>query len=396
MCVMIQRNMLKPLKDRAAQFKAVLITGPRQSGKTTLAKAAFPMKPYVSLENPDERLTASADPRSFLARFPEGAVLDEAQRVPELFAYLQQILDESREKGIFIITGSQHLGLTKTVNQSLAGRVATLELMPFTYQELAKGRYASERLGDALFSGSYPPVFDQQIEPVAWYNSYIETYLERDVRQILNVRDMIAFRRFIALCAGNIGQLFNASRLGADCGMASVTVAQWLSVLEGTYIAFRLQPYFRNFRKRVVKTPKLYFWDTGLAIRLLGIQTPEQLLTHPLRGALFENWVVSERLKSGLNSGAKPNVYFWRDSSGLEVDLLEETADRILQATEIKSGATFTSEWTKNLFKWKPPAVEDGLKTNLRVVYGGDSDFSFQDCDVVSWQNLQLSHNAKT
>lgn len=392
---MIERTMLKPLKKRAAQFKAVLITGPRQSGKTTLAKKAFPTKPYVSLENPDEHRAATDDPRSFLARFPDGAVLDEAQRVPELFAYLQQILDESRKKGFFIITGSQHLGLTKTVNQSLAGRVATLELMPFTYQELDRGGYASNKLGDTLFAGSYPPVFDQAIEPVAWYNSYIESYLERDVRQILNVRDLIAFRRFISLCSGNIGQLFNASRIGSDCGMASVTVAQWLSVLEGTYITFRLQPYFRNFRKRMVKTPKLYFWDTGLAIRLLGIQTPEQLTTHPLRGALFENWVVSERLKTRLNLGEKPNVYFWRDSSGLEVDLLEENTDGILQATEIKSGATFTSEWTKNLLRWKPPAVEDGINTDLRVVYGGKKDFSFQGCGIVSWRNLQFSHDAK-
>lgn len=383
---MIRRDLLAVLKVRAAQFKAVLLTGPRQSGKTTLARAAFPQKLYVSLENPDERMAAASDPRSFLARFPQGAVLDEAQRVPDLFAYLQQILDESREKGLFVITGSQHLGLTQTVNQSLAGRVAMLELLPFTYRELRTGRYASSRLETALFTGAYPPVFDQALDPVAWYNSYIESYLERDVRQILNVRDLITFRRYIALCAGNVGQLFNASRLGADCGMSSVTTAQWLSVLEGTYIAFRLQPYFKNFRKRVVKTPKLYFWDTGLAIRLLGIQSAEQLVTHPLRGALFENWVVSERLKACCHLGQRPNLYFWRDNAGLEVDLLEEVAGGLL-ATEVKSGATFSADWTQSLSKWQALAASDA-ETDARVVYGGEKSFTFKGCDVVSWREL--------
>jgi predicted AAA+ superfamily ATPase len=384
---MVKRELISVLKTRAAQFKAVLLTGPRQSGKTTLARIAFPKKPYVSLENPDERMAATADPRSFLARFPKGAILDEAQRVPDLFAYLQQILDESREKGLFVITGSQHLGLTQTATQSLAGRVAILELLPFTYRELRTGRYASDRLETALFTGAYPPVFDQALDPVAWYNSYIESYLERDVRQILNVRDLIAFRRFIALCAGNVGQLFNASRLGADCGMSSVTTAQWLSVLEGTYIAFRLQPYFKNFRKRVVKTPKLFFWDTGLAVRLLGIQSAEQLATHPLRGALFENWVVSERLKARCHLGERPNLYFWRDNAGLEVDLLEETAGR-LHATEVKSGATFTSEWTERLSKWQALAAADA-ESGARVVYGGEKSFTFKGCDVVSWRELE-------
>lgn len=384
---MVKRELLSVLKARAAQFKAVLLTGPRQSGKTTLARSAFPKKPYVSLENPDERMAATADPRSFLARFPKGAILDEAQRVPDLFAYLQQILDESREKGLFVITGSQHLGLTQTVSQSLAGRVAILELLPFTYRELRSGRYASGQLETALFTGAYPPVFDQALDPVAWYNSYIESYLERDVRQILNVRDLIAFRRFIALCAGNVGQLFNASRLGADCGMSSVTTAQWVSVLEGTYIAFRLQPYFKNFRKRVVKTPKLYFWDTGLAVRLLGIQSAEQLATHPLRGALFENWVVGERLKERCHIGERPNLYFWRDNAGLEVDLLEEVAGR-LRATEVKSGATFTTEWTERLSKWQALAAADA-EPSARVVYGGERSFAFKGCEVVSWRELE-------
>jgi len=260
-------------------------------------------------------------------------------------------------------------------------------LLPFSYHELRVGKYASDRLDEALFHGAYPPVFDQRLNPVAWYNNYIETYLERDVRQILNVRDLIPFQRFIALCAGNIGQLFNASRLGADCGMASVTMAQWLSVLEGTYIAFRLQPYFKNFRKRVIKTPKLYFWDTGLAIRLLGIQSADQLATHPLRGALFENWVVSETMKTFCHRGERANLFFWRDSAGLEVDLLQDAAGK-LHATEIKSGATFSPDWAENLLKWRSLAGAEATPSPS-VVYGGDATYSFKEVRVISWQDFR-------
>ncbi|MDR1280416.1 MAG: ATP-binding protein, partial [Opitutaceae bacterium] len=354
---LIPRILQKTLLECARRHKAVLLTGPRQSGKTTLARATFPAKPYVSLENPDTRAIAIADPRTFLARFGEGAIFDEAQRVPELFSYLQQILDESRVAGRFIITGSQHLALSQTVSQSLAGRVVLLELLPFSLREMIAGGIAPPTLADALFNGAYPPVFDRHLPAVEWFDSYIATYLERDVRQLLNVRDLPVFQRFLGLCAGNTGQLLNATRLGADCGVASVTIAQWLGVLESSYIAFRLQPYHNNFRKRLVKTPKLYFRDTGLAMRLLGIQTPDQLYTHPLRGALFENWVIADKIKTACHQGHRPRFYFWRDSAGLEVDLLEDTGTGGLVATEIKSGATFTPEWTAGLEKWSALAT---------------------------------------
>ena len=362
------------------------VTGPRQSGKTTLTRMAFPDKPYVSLESPDERMAAIEDPRSFLARFPDGAILDEAQRAPDIFSYMQQLLDDSKRPGRFIITGSQHLGLTAAVSQSLAGRVALLELLPFTRNELRKGDYASEHLETTLFNGSYPPPFDQKIETLPWYDSYIDSYLERDVRQIINVRNLFTFRRFLTLCAGSMGQLFNATRLGNDCGITSVTAGEWLSVLEGTYITFRLQPWHTNLRKRVVKTPKLYFWETAIALRLLGIQSPTQLLSHPLRGAIFENWVVSEYLKQQLHRGVRPNLYFWRDSSGLEVDLLHEDAASI-KAFEIKSGATFAADWTGNLQKWCDLAdMHQEVQTHL--IYGGTKKFDFKGSHVSPWHQL--------
>ena len=347
---------------------------------------AFPDKPYVSLENPDERLSAINDPRSFLARFPNGAILDEAQRAPDLFSYVQQILDESDEQGLFIFTGSQHLGLTRAVNQSLAGRVAPVELLPFTHNELLRGEYAADNLETAVFCGGYPAIFDQYLPPEVWHNSYIQSYIERDVREILNVRHLITFQQFMALCAGNVGQLFNASRIGADCGIASVTAAQWLSVLEGTYLSFRLAPWFTNFRKRVVKTPKLYFWDTGLVARLLGIQNPQQLRTHPLRGAIFENWVISEYLKKQLHRGRRTNAYFWRDSGGLERDLVVEKAAK-LTAIEIKSGATFATDWVDNLTKWQalvgPSHEVEGL-----VIYGGHQGFTFKGTQFIPWNTI--------
>jgi len=382
---MVRREIQSRLVELSKQFKALLITGPRQSGKTTLTRHAFPDKPYLSLENPDTRSQASQDPRAFLARFREGAILDEAQRVPELFSYLQQVLDESRAPGRFVITGSQHLGLNQTVGQSLAGRVAMLELLPFTHGELIAGKCATADLDTTLFKGSYPPVFDQNLDPVVWYNSYIDTYLQRDVRTLLNVRNLIPFQRFLALCAGNVGQLFNASRIAADCGIASVTASQWLSVLEGSYITFRLQPHFKNFRKRTIKTPKIYFWDTGLAIRLLGVEHPNQIATHPLRGALFENWVAAENMKRLCHHVQRPNLFFWRDVAGLEVDLIQDLGGRLIP-TEIKSGSTFASDWTTALSAWKKMAGQ--AADTPRVVYGGSESFDFQGVQVVSWANL--------
>jgi predicted AAA+ superfamily ATPase len=382
---MIKRDLLPHLVTLATRFKAVLVTGPRQSGKTTLVRSAFPHKPYVSLEDPDERLMATEDPRSFLGRFPHGAILDEAQRVPMLFSYLLRLLDESQQMGLFIITGSQHLGLIETVSQSLAGRVAVLELLPFSRHELTLGRMAPQTADGAMFLGGYPPLYDQKPDAEQWLNSYIATYLERDVRTVLNVRNMLLFQRFLALCAANTGQLFNAARVGADCGVNAVTVSQWLSVLEATYVTYRIQPHISNYRKRVVKTPKFYFCDTGLAVRLLGIETPGQLATHPLRGMLFENWVISELLKIRCHSGRKSNLFFWRDSTGLEVDVIRDTVGQH-QPVEITAGATFAPDWLVALNKWLALAGPEAAPA--RIVYGGNMSFVFQGVQIVSWKDI--------
>ena len=378
---MIHRNIEPVLLKMAGQFKAVAITGPRQSGKTTLSRLVFPDKPYVSLEAPDERARAIQDPRQFLSRFPNGCILDEVQRAPEIFSYLQGILDASTKPGQFILTGSQQFGMMEQISQTLAGRIGLLKLLPFSLNELPR----NDDLNDVLWKGAYPPIFDQNIDPIFWYDAYISTYVERDVRQILQVQDTNLFQRFLALCAGNIGQLFNASRIGSDCGLNHGTVTKWLSVLETSYVAFRLQPHHLNFRKRLVKSPKIYFYDVGLAIRLLGIETPQQLITHPMRGALFENWVIVELLKKRYNAGLRSNLSFWRSHTGHEIDLLLENGGR-LTPLEIKSGQTFASDWLNGLHKWLALAEHTALTPTL--IYGGEQTWSEGAVQILPWQSV--------
>ncbi len=366
----------------ARQFKAVAITGPRQSGKTTLARMAFPDKPYVSLESPDERERALRDPRLFLSRFQDGCILDEIQRAPDLFSYLQEILDSYSEAGRFILTGSQQFGMMEKISQSLAGRIGILSLLPFSAAELAQGGFLPQHIDSMLYQGGYPPIFDQKIAPHLWLDSYITTYVERDVRQIVNVQDTALFQRFLSLCAGNVGQLFNASRIGNDCGLNHGTVSKWLSILETSYVAFRLPPHHRNYRKRLVKTPKLYFWDVGLAIRLLGVETAEQLATHPLRGNLFENWAVAELQKGRLNRGKKSNLFFWRNNTGMEVDVVAEQADKLIPI-EIKSGATLSTDWLERINEWLLLAGDDAA--NPTLIYGGDTDWNEGLTSIVPW-----------
>jgi uncharacterized protein len=382
---MIRRDIEPVLLQMAATFKAVTILGPRQSGKTTLARNVFPQLPYVSLENPDTRRMAEEDPRLLLSRYPDGCILDEVQRTPGLLSYLQGILDASRKSGRYILTGSQQFGLMEGITQSLAGRTALLTLLPFSKAELDRGGFRAASLEEQLFRGGYPPIFDQQSDPELWLNAYLATYVERDVRQVLNVRDLSLFSRFLSLCAGSVSQLLNASRLGADCGLNHGTVRQWLSVLESSFILFRLPPHHTNFRKRVVKSPKLYFIDTGLAVRLLGIEDPSQLMTHPMRGALFENWVVSELLKGRFNRGKTSNLYFWRDNLGLEVDVVAESGGH-LSPMEIKSGTTLSDDWFNSIVKWTGLA---GKKAGTaRLIYGGQESWKRENVSVVPWHDL--------
>ena len=382
---MIPRLATSTLQRLAKGFPLVALTGPRQSGKTTLARVSFPDKPYVSLENPEERELAELDPRRFLARFVDGAILDEIQRCPALFSWLQGLVDERRRMGDFILTGSAQFDLIAGVGQSLAGRVGRVELLPFSGAELAGAARLPARLEEVLFLGGYPPLFDRELAPQDWFPNYVATYLERDVRQMIAVRDLALFQRFVKMCAARSGQLLNLAALGADCGISAVTAREWLSVLEASYLVMRLPPYHRNFGKRLVKTPKLIFLDTGLLAWLLGIRDATALDTHAARGALFETWVIAEFVKHRLNAGQPPDLFFWRDNVGHEIDLLYETPDG-LQAIEIKSGTTFVPDWAAACRKWRQFAGDEALTPS--VVYGGHRVEDLDDCRLLGWQHL--------
>lgn len=361
---MIARNAEHELRSLAEMFKAVAVTGPRQSGKTTLVKHVFPYKPYVNLENPDVRRFAQDDPRGFLSTYKEGAVLDEIQRAPELFSYLQEILDQSSSNGLFILTGSNNFLLQESISQSLAGRVGYLNLLPLSITEIGP----LERDANALMlKGGYPPIYQQSIPPAKWFANYLRTYVERDVRLIKNIGNLNDFEKFIRLCAARTGQLLNMSNLAVEVGVDVKTIGSWLSVLETSFVVFRLQPYYQNFGKRVVKMPKLYFYDTGLAWALLGVDAAEQVQWHALRGALFENMVILEILKQRLNAGKPANLYFWRDQTGNEIDLLIEHKG-MLTPIEIKSGQTIHPDYFKGLAFWNKVSGTPGGN----VVYGGE------------------------
>lgn len=361
---MIYREAEKELQLLSAQFKAVAVTGPRQSGKTTLVKKVFKEKAYVNLENPDLRQFAREDPRGFLSNYPDGAILDEVQRVPELFSYLQQILDEKEQNGLFILTGSNNFLLNSNISQSLAGRVGYLFLLPLDIGEINPGANMSNQL---IFKGGYPEIYQKDIDPKKYYDNYIRTYVERDVRLLKNITDLYTFERFLRLCAGRTGQLLNMSSLAADVGVDVKTIGSWLGVLEASFIAFRLYPYHENYNKRIVKMPKLYFYDTGLASALMGIEDVSQLTIHPLRGGLFENLVIVDFLKRLYNNGKQNNLYFWRDNIGNEVDLLiKKGANRY--PVEIKSAQTISDEFFKGIRYWnKLTNTEGGY-----LVYAGD------------------------
>ena len=364
--MLLTRTAEKELRTLAGQFKAVAVVGPRQSGKTTLVRMAFPDKAYVSLENPDTRRFAIEDPRGFIAGYPDGAILDEIQRTPDIFSYLQQVLDENKGNGRFIITGSNNFLLQENISQSLAGRVGYLYLLPLSINELPKHKLS---VNEQIHKGFYPAMYEQegQTEVGKYYLNYIRTYIERDVRLIRIVTDLYTFERFLRLCAGRTGQLLNMNSLAVETGVDNKTIGAWLSVLEASFVVFRLQPYHKNYNKRIVKMPKLYFYDTGVASALLGIENPDQLALHPFRGGLFENMIIVDFLKSRYNKGKPNNLYFWRDSLGTEIDLLVEKANSLLPI-EIKSGQTITDDYFKSMSAWlRISGMEKGW-----VIYAGD------------------------
>ena len=385
---MIPRQAAPVLQKLALGYPILAITGPRQAGKTTLAQTTFPDKRYLSLEDPDQRAFAEEDPRAFLARLPQGAILDEAQRCPALFSYLQTRVDREKKMGQFVLTGSQQFGLLSNLTQTLAGRVGMVQLLPFSLQEMQQGELAIHDLDDLMWRGMYPPVHDRQLAPEQWFANYLVTYVERDVRQLIEVQNLSLFQRFIKLCAARCGQLLNLSSLASDCGVSHNTVRAWISVLEASYVVFLLQPHHQNFGKRLVKTPKLYFVDTGLAAFLLGIRDPQHLSIHSARGALFENFVISELLKRRYNQGLPSNLFFWRNNAGDEVDLLIEQGEQLIPV-EIKSGQTFSSDFLAGLQKWMRLAGETCLAP--RLVYGGEENMTRSGVLVQSWKAIDAA-----
>jgi hypothetical protein len=375
------------LEEAAASFPVVTLTGPRQSGKTTLCRTEFPDKVYANLEAPDTRAFALDDPRGFLAQFPDGAVLDEIQRAPELLSYLQVLVDENPLPGRWILTGSQNLAMMDSVNQSLAGRTAVLRLLPMSFDEMTEFANAPQTLNEVLFTGGYPRILDQNIPASDWLASYVSTYIERDVRQLSKVGDLNTFQKFVALCAGRTGQLLNYSNLAADCGITQPTAKKWLSILEASYLVFLQPSWSGNHRKRLVKMPKLHFLDVGLACWLLGIRAPEHLEAHPLRGALFETWVATEVWKHRLHRGIFGPLNFYRDKAGLEADILIQESEYTLLA-EAKAGQTVASDSFKPLNR-VAATLEESSSLRKVLVYGGEELQERTDVLLLPWRQVQ-------
>jgi hypothetical protein len=381
---MIPRTLAGHAASTFTKYPVVTITGPRQSGKTTLAKATFPDKPYANLENPVTRRFAEEDPVGFLNQFPAGAIIDEIQRVPDLLSYLQVIVDEKQKNSLFVLTGSQQFELMRGISQSLAGRTALLKLLPLAIAELPP--LFSPGIDEMLFKGFYPRIYDQNIAPSQAYGDYYETYVERDLRQLITIKNLSLFQRFIRLCAGRCGQLLNLNSLANDSGISPSTAREWMTVLEASYIVFLLQPFHANIGKRLIKSPKIYFYDVGLAGWLLGIEEERQIATHPLRGNLFENMAVIETLKYRYNHGKRNNLYFYRDSNGNEIDILYTQGQDILPI-EIKSGQTVTSAYFDGLKKFST-IFPDRIPWSSFLIYGGETEQNRHSTKVLRVSSL--------
>jgi uncharacterized protein len=381
---MISRLIQSELRRVAAEYKVITITGPRQSGKTTLARMEFPSYGYVNLEDPEIRVLAQTDPREFLRRHSAPLILDEIQRVPSLLSYIQTIVDASDQKAMFILTGSHQPALKAGISQSLAGRTAILELLPLSLAELRDAGIMQDR-DECIFKGFMPQLYAESLDVTRFYRNYYMTYIERDARQLINVRNLSAFDTFIRLLAGRVGQLLNLNSLANDVGVSSTTLSQWLSTLEASHILFRLPPYFENFGKRLTKSPKIYFTEVGLASYLLGLESPEMVSRDPLLGGLFENLVVLEALKARYNAGKDADLYFYRDSQGVEVDLLLAVR-RKLFPLEIKAARTFSSDFLKNLRKFRLWSGDKSMPG--KIVYAGDKHQKVGDAEVLNFADL--------
>ena len=377
---LLEKNLLESIKKNSVLF----ITGPRQSGKTTLVKNLFKDYLYKNLENPEIRLFAYSDPKNFLNQSSK-LIIDEIQRVPELLSYIQSIVDED-EKRRFIITGSQNILISQKISQSLAGRVAIFNLLPFSLQELKTINFYKKDLYEQIFFGFYPRIYDRNLNPLEWYPNYIQTYLERDVREIKNIANLIDFQRFLKLCAGRVGQILDLSSLANDVGVSVNTIKGWLSILEATFIAYRLPPFYKNFNKRIIKSPKIYFYDTGLVCSLLGIKNKEQLQTHPFFGSIWENFCISEMVKQNYHHNLNLYFYYFRNKSGSEVDLIYEKNNQIY-AIEIKSSATFSESFVKNLYYLEKIS---GNKIKKIIIYTGLDNNQFKDVLIQRWMNMEL------
>ena len=386
---MIPRHAAPRILRLLRSFPVVTITGPRQSGKTTLVRELLPARPYVSLEAPAQREFARSQPAEFLRQFPQGAVIDEAQNAPELFSEMQGVVDASGRMGLFVLTGSQNLSLLSGVTQSLAGRTALVELLPLSVAELRQAGLLDTRYASHLVKGFFPAIYARSVEPHEWLQAYLVTYAERDARQLAAIQDLSAFQRFLKLTASRTGQLLNMQSLASDAGISDKTAKSWLSILETCYLIHYVRPHFANFGKRLVKQPKLYMTDVGLAAALIGIQNETQAQNHPLRGPLFETLVVNEFLKNRCNMGLRDPLYFWRDNIGTEVDLIVERGNEVA-AVEIKSGFSVASDAFGNLRKWQKYASERGSFSAdyPGLVYGGDARFTRENVDVMPWAGL--------
>lgn len=384
---MIQRAIQERLTYIATKMPVISLLGPRQSGKTTIAKAVFSSYSYVNLENVDTRTYAIEDPRGFLSTHSKGPglIIDEIQHVPHLLSYIQTIVDESGQNGFFVLTGSQNILINRSIGQTLAGRVAIFTLLPLSVRELQVAQLLPNDLDVMLFQGSYPRIYAHQIDPRDWYQGYIQTYLERDIRDIKQVHDLSLFQKFVRLCAGRVGQILNATSLANDCGVSAPTVRSWLSLLEQNYIIFLLQPYYKNFSKRLIKSPKIYFYDTGLICSLLAIESSTVLATHYLKGGIFESFVIADIMKQRFNHGYQSQLFFWQEKMKHEIDCIVEK-DGNPYAIEIKAGQTISSSFFDNLSYWA--FLADTSPDRLFLVYGGKENQKRTSGIVLGWQSI--------